>query len=195
MSSLTELPELVGFFSYSRDDDADFKGALSALRDGIYSELRARLGRSRKEFSLWQDKSAIALGTMWKSEIKKGIEQSFFFIPIITPSSIKSDYCKFEFELFLAREKALGRDDLIFPIIYIPVDALEDESKRRDDPVLSIVAERQRVDWHLLRHRGIDTTEVREKITAFCEDIVKALNAPWTSPEETPPNGRGQAAN
>jgi hypothetical protein len=35
MSSLAELPELVGFFSYSREDDEAFKGTLSALRDGI----------------------------------------------------------------------------------------------------------------------------------------------------------------
>ena len=32
MSSLADLPELVGFFSYSREDDADSQGALSALR-------------------------------------------------------------------------------------------------------------------------------------------------------------------
>jgi len=33
MSSLADLPELVGFFSYSREDDADSRGALSALRN------------------------------------------------------------------------------------------------------------------------------------------------------------------
>ena len=31
MSSLAELPEVVGFFSYSRDDDEAFRGSLSAL--------------------------------------------------------------------------------------------------------------------------------------------------------------------
>jgi hypothetical protein len=35
MSSLAELPELIGFFSYSREDDEAFKGTLSGLRDGI----------------------------------------------------------------------------------------------------------------------------------------------------------------
>jgi len=139
MSSLAELPELVGFFSYSRDDDEDFKGTLSALRDGIQRELSAQLGRSKRTFRLWQDQVAIAPGKLWESEIKKAIDQSFFFIPIITPRSVNSNYCKFEFESFLAREKALDRSDLIFPVLYISVAALENEAKWRGDPILSTI--------------------------------------------------------
>ena len=43
MSSFAELPELVGFFSYSREGDADSHGALSALRSRIQGELRQLL--------------------------------------------------------------------------------------------------------------------------------------------------------
>jgi TIR domain len=103
MSSLAELPELVGFFSYSREDDEAFKGTLSALRDGIQRELAAQLGRSKRTFRLWQDQVAIAPGKLWESEIKKAVDQSFFFIPIITPRSIKSKYCKFEFALTVSK--------------------------------------------------------------------------------------------
>jgi hypothetical protein len=78
MSSLAELSELVGFFSYSRDDDEAFRGALSALRDGIHRELSAQLGRSKSTFRLWQDQEAIAPGKLWESEIKKAIDESFF---------------------------------------------------------------------------------------------------------------------
>ncbi len=180
MSSLAELPELVGFFSYSRDDDDAFKGALSALRDGIQRELSAQLGRSKKTFRLWQDQAAIAPGELWESEITKAVNQSFFFIPIVTPRSMNSKYCKFEFELFLAREKALGRNDLIFPLLYISVGALEDEAKWRDDPVLSTIGQRQYVDWRPLRHLDVEKSEVREKIEHICQKIVEALNEPWT---------------
>jgi hypothetical protein len=41
MASLVESQKLFGFFSYSRDDDQDSKGALSALRDAIQDELSA----------------------------------------------------------------------------------------------------------------------------------------------------------
>ena len=99
MSSLADLPELVGFFSYSREDDEDSHGALSTLRDRIQRELRSQLGRSMKAFRLWQDKEAIAAGTLWESEIKNAVAQSVFFIPIITPTVVRSPYCQFELEL------------------------------------------------------------------------------------------------
>ena len=184
MSSLAELPELVGFFSYSREDDDAFKGMLSALRDGIQRELSAQLGRSKRAFRLWQDQMAIAPGKLWKSEIKTAIDESFFFLPIVTPRSVSSKYCKFEFESFLAREKAIGRSDLIFPILYISVAALENEAKWRDDPVLSTIGRRQYVDWRPLRHLDVQSTAVREQIERLCQKIVELLNAPWTSPEE-----------
>jgi hypothetical protein len=66
MSSLADLPDLVGFFSYSRRDDEHSDGALSLLRERIRKELRMQLGR---ELPLWQDTEAIPLGSLWESEI------------------------------------------------------------------------------------------------------------------------------
>jgi hypothetical protein len=39
MSSLAELPNLIGFFSYSRNDDEGDDGAVAALANRIYREL------------------------------------------------------------------------------------------------------------------------------------------------------------
>jgi hypothetical protein len=108
LSSLADLPEIIGFFSYSRDDDNDSIGALSALRGRIQRELRGRLGRSKASFRLWQDTAAIPQGALWEDEIKTAVAQSVFFIPIITPTTVKSSHCKREFELFLAHEAELS---------------------------------------------------------------------------------------
>jgi hypothetical protein len=88
MSSLAKLPEVVGFFSYSREDDEAFRHSLSALRDAVGRELSAQLGRSKRNFRLWQDQEAIAPGKMWESEIAKAVEQAVFFIPIVTPRAV-----------------------------------------------------------------------------------------------------------
>ena len=184
MATLTDLPELVGFFSYSREDDIDLHGALSALRNRIQAELRVQLGRTAKTFRLWQDKEAIPSGTMWESEIKNAVAQSAFFIPIITPTVIASTYCKFELEQFLARELALGRDDLVFPILYVDVPALADDLLRQNDPALSLIARRQYADWREFRYLDIASTEVRREIGRFCTDIRDAVRRSWLSPEE-----------
>jgi formylglycine-generating enzyme required for sulfatase activity len=184
MSSLADLPELVGFFSYSREDDADSQGALSALRNRIQGELRGQLGRTAKNFRLWQDKEAIASGTLWETEIKSAAAQAVFFIPIVTPTVIASPYCRFELDSFLAREAALGRSDLVFPILYIDVPALEDSSRRQKDPVLSLIAERQYLDWRDYRYLDVNSVEVRRKVAEFCKDIRNALERRQLSPEE-----------
>lgn len=98
--------------------------------------------------------------------------------------AVNSHYCKFEFEAFLARESALGRPDLVFPLLYIRVPALESEAEWRKDPLLSIIGLRQYVDWRRFRHADVRTPAVREAIEHFCEKIVEALRAPWVAPEE-----------
>jgi hypothetical protein len=131
MSSLADYPELIGFFSYSREDDShDSPGGLAALRFQINHELRGQLGRAAKTLRLWQDKEAIASSTLWESEIKTAVAQSAFFIPIVTPSLVASRDCRFELEAFLAREAQLGRDDLICPIRRR--EAQHDESEKGD---------------------------------------------------------------
>jgi TIR domain len=184
MSSLAELPALVGFFSYSREDDEGSGGRLSKLRDRIQEELRLQLGRTKNDFRLWQDKVAIAHGELWENTIKKGISESVFFIPIITPTAVRSSYCKFEFDSFLAREKELDRNNLIFPILYVPVPALKDE-RWRQDTLLSIVGSRQYEDWQNLRHLDASSSEVVAlRVQTFCANICRALEQPWLSPEE-----------
>jgi tetratricopeptide (TPR) repeat protein len=183
MSSLADAPDLVGFFSYSREDDEGSGGRLSKLRERIQEELRGQLGRTKRDFRLWQDKVAIAHGELWEDTIKKGISESVFFIPIITPTAVKSRFCKFEFETFLAREKELGRSNLVFPILYIPIPALADD-RWHQDPLLAIIGSRQYEQWQNLRQLDPSSTEVALRVEKFCENICKALQQPWLSPQE-----------
>lgn len=193
MSTLADLPEIVGFFSYSREDDEAYKGRLSALREAIQQELGAQLGRSKAAFRLWQDKAAIAPGKLWESEINGAVTQSAFFIPIVTPRMINSRYCQFEFDAFLAREKVLARSDLIFPILYVPVAALQDEVQWRDHPVLSVIGKRQYVDWQMFRYSDAQSPAQLEAIARFSATIVDALRQPIESAEERRRQAASQA--
>jgi formylglycine-generating enzyme required for sulfatase activity len=49
---------------------------------------------------------------------------------------------------------------------------------------LTIVAERQFVDWRSFRHVDVNTTAFGQEIGRFCENIAEALHATWISPEE-----------
>jgi flagellar biosynthesis GTPase FlhF len=181
MPSLAELPDLTGFFSYSRRDDEHSQGSLSDLRRQIYNELRLQLGF---DFKLWQDTEAIPEGTEWESEIQRAISDSVFFIPIVTPSSVASRHCRVEFQAFLDREEALGRKNLVFPLLYVRVPALEKEELWRHDPLLSIIGRRQYMDWQKFRHHSSTEAEVKRRIGRFCRNIVESLQQSWASPAE-----------
>jgi tetratricopeptide (TPR) repeat protein len=181
MPSLAELPDLTGFFSYSRTDDEHSQGSLSRLRAQIYNELRLQLGFN---FKLWQDTVAIPEGSLWEGEIKRAISESVFFIPIVTPSWVASRYCRMEFEAFLDREQELGRKNLVFPLLYVRVPALEKEEQWRQDPLLGILGRRQYMDWQRFRHRSFTEAEIAEKIEQFCRNIVESLQQPWVSAAE-----------
>ena len=202
MSSLAGLPDLVGFFSYSRRDDEHSGGALSRLRARIHSELRMQLGR---DVRLWQDTAAIPHGTLWEDQIRAAIEESAFFIPIVTPSAVASEHCRFEFHSFVERETALGRTDLVFPILYIKVPALSDEAELRENGVLRMIHSRQYADWTKIRLQDIGSFEVGTQVERLCEDIVHALRQasapadrsrerrPVAAAARAPPGDWGQA--
>ena len=147
-------------------------------------ELGAQLGRTKRNFRLWQDQEAIAPGKDWEAEITRAVEQSVFFIPIVTPRAVSSDYCRFEFSSFIAREGTLGRSDLIFPILWISVPALLNEAEWREDPVLSIVAKRQHVDWRSFRHDAVNSPALAQAIERLCTKIVETLRERSLSREE-----------
>ena len=179
MTSLAKLPELVGFFSYSRNDDQTFGNNLSKLRERISGELGALLGR---EIRLWQDTAAIPYGALWKREITEALAESVFFIPIVTPRAIASPHCQFEFDAFLEREKELLRSDLVFPILYIRVPtSLTEDAERRE--LWEIIRARQFADWTKIRNEALTSPAVSKEITHFCESIAKALEKPWLPPE------------
>jgi hypothetical protein len=182
MGSLADLPTLIGFFSYSRNDDEGDDGAITALANRIYRELRAQLGRNDQDFKLWRDKDALATGERWKEKLKEAVSESVFFIQMVSPSTLNSPFCRFEFDSFVERERELGRNDLVFPILYISVPQLEE--REETDGVISIAKERQYVDWRRIRHRNKDATEVKEAVEEFCKDVVRALRRQWLSPEQ-----------
>ena len=93
----------------------------------------------------------------------------------------------------MAREATLGRSDLVFPILYIDVPALDDDVRCQSDPVLSLIARRQYLDWRDYRYLDVNSVEVRKKVAAFCKDIRDALERRQLSPDERKEREEGAA--
>jgi hypothetical protein len=165
--------EPIGFWSYANQDDAAPRRRLSHLHELLVIELRGRVGSSAAD--IFFDRSDIRGGEEWQRRIEEAIQRSSFFIPIITPAFLKSEWCAREVELFRSVERNIGRSDLVFPIHYLDVSS--PENFRHEDCVdqetLKYLRTRQWRDFRHLRRLRPEEPEVE----AFLELLAVEINA------------------
>lgn len=172
---MAERLKPIGFWSYATADDEASDGHLSALRAMLAKELRLLAGR--QEVRIFQDVHAIPKGTNWETEIDKALFGSNFMIPIVTPGFLASPWCCKELLHFRNRERAMGREDLIFPLIYIPYAGLDrDRPDECADPLaFDLIGKRQHLTFADLRFRDTQSGEVRERMHQLAMAIIEAL--------------------
>jgi hypothetical protein len=112
-----------GFWSYTSKDDKASDGRLSLFRRLLADHLQGQVGRA--EVHIFQDIAAIPPGTEWECQIDEALEQSSFFVPVITPGFLGSEWCCKEVVRFRAIMERRGRSDLIVPIRYLDVNAFD----------------------------------------------------------------------
>jgi hypothetical protein len=181
----------IGFWSYARQDDDASQGRLSSLRTVLTSELQQQYGR--EPVKIFQDVSAIPPGAEWEAKIRDALNDSTFFIPLITPNFIQSQWCTEEFFIFREREIQINTDNpqlknerRIFPIYYVGIDGVEPYDPR-------LITELKRLQWldftHL-RLKDYNQEAVREKLSELAASLRRLLHTRVASeppPAQPPP--------
>jgi F-box protein 11 len=165
--------------SYVRTNDAHDNGRLTQFRERLAGEIQMQFG---EEFHVFQDRDDIAWGESWKERIEGSLDAVTFLIPIITPGFFKRPPCRQELERFLERERRLGRTDLVLPVYYVACPLLDDEDKRKADPLATAVASRQRADWRDLRFEPFTAPEVGKRLAQMAKQIIQALERGQPAP-------------
>jgi hypothetical protein len=160
----TKKENFVAFFSYIHILDEQDRGRLSELRKMLQREVEILTG---EPFTIFQDRNDIFWGQEWRKRIETTIDGCTYLIAVISPGYLRSSPCKKEFELFLEREKSLGRSELVLPIIYVETPEIVEKT----DKIAAVIAERQYIDWTELRHEPLDSPEVKKSITALAKQI------------------------
>lgn len=163
------------FLSYDHLDDR--YGHISQFRDRLVDEVCIQTG---EEFTIFQDRSDISWGENWRRRIEDSLDDVAFFIPIITPSFFKSEYCRAELRQFLEREKRLCRRDFILPVYYVSTPLLDDADRRAEDELAKEIAERQYADWRELRFEPFDSPRVGKELERLASQIREALDETGT---------------
>lgn len=160
-----------GFFSYVRFNDETEEGRLSELRQKLQAEVSMLLGET---FELFQDTKGVAMGQNWQKRLEEGLAESTVFIPILTPGYLKRDACRAELAKFLEKEKEVGRDDLVLPLMYLQTPAITDEARRSQDPLAIALHAHQYRDWSDLRFEPWDKSKFM-RLSLIANEIVKTL--------------------
>ena len=164
----------VGFWSYAQQDDANGDGQLSQLRAIVGWRIVLQCG---VKVSLWQVLAAIPHGADWAETVERAIGQTTFFIPIVTPRFLRSLYCRDEFASFRRRMRAMGRNDLIFPIHYVDVDGTRPEETVFGDD-LDALRRSPSFDFRPLFTADPKSQEVWRWAGELAESVLMALQQP-----------------
>ncbi len=168
--------EPIGFWSYTSSDDTASGGDLSHLRRVLRNDLQRLIGRE-PEVRIFQDANAIPKGADWEDRINEALDTASFIIPILTPAFLQSEWCCKEVLRFREREKALGRNNLIFPFHLTNTDHLDDGDPRevRDKTVHALLRSRQMLDFRPLELEDPNNRLVLRKLRELSELIYHAL--------------------
>jgi parallel beta-helix repeat protein len=163
----------IAFLSYAHDDDDT--GDITKLRQTLERRIRKLTGW--KDFQIFQDKSGIEPGKIWREVIESSLDEVFVLIPIVTPNWFNSKACRGEVQRFVDREDRLKRDDplkrndLILPVYLIRADALDNKEQLQTDAIAQQIEAHQWVDWRDLDVEDLATPPVRKRVHAFAEQV------------------------
>jgi formylglycine-generating enzyme required for sulfatase activity len=176
-----------GFWSYASSDDTHSGGRLSQLRRLLADALQQQIGRLPR-VHLFQDVHTIPPGADWERQIDEAIGEASFFIPIVTPGFLQSEWCGREVLRFANRQRGMGRNDLIFPIYYIDVEDFSGirRQEMHDPAVLTLLQKHQWVDFRELEYDAVDSPSVRRQLGRVAQGVRGALfRAAVAPPGET----------
>lgn len=166
------------FMSYVRFNDQHDDGQLTQFRERLSAEVWVQTG---EEFPIFQDRNDIAWGQNWQKRIDETLDAVTLLLVIITPGFFRSRPCRVEVERFLARERELGRDDLILPVYYVDTPEMEDPARREADGLAQVLASRQYVDWRALRFKTFKSPVVRKAIAQLA---IRMRDSFWRLPTD-----------
>jgi hypothetical protein len=167
---VTNHEQPVGFWSYTHRDDELNKGRIRRLADSIADEFEAL---TAEKLRIFVDKKDLEWGAEWRARIDAALTGTTFCIPIVTPAFFKSEECRKEVLTFSGHAKSLGLDELLLPILYVKVPGLTDEGNV--DEVMSLIAQRQYIDWTSLRVADENSSEYRQAVARIAVRLVEIL--------------------
>lgn len=177
--SFEGIKTATAFWSYAHSDDEGSGGQIRRLKVQLDHAFKLHRGEQLASFFDRTGDHKIEWGEEWRSKIRTSISGTTFFIPVISPSYLKSPMCRQEFDEFVKKAAESDLNELILPILWVPIDPESEDEQR----IYDAAGERQWVDWS--KHRKLDesSSEYKGLVDEMGERLAKVARSVARRPE------------
>ena len=167
--SQASMPDL--FFSYAHKDNLE--GKIDIL---ITKILIAYFKRYGKFLTVFYDTDSLYGGFEWEFFIKKSLETSKVFVPVLSPNYFESELCNTEWDIFML-QKERWLFDFIIPVDIKYSELIESDKKSHQEKIQTI--ERLQIidfsDWFQLEELPVKDLNFEAKIQDFISGLEEKL--------------------
>ena len=178
------MVDIAGFWSYVHDDDDAVDGAIVKLARRVMAEFELL---SAEPLRLFVDRD-LEWGEEWKGRIDRELQETTFFIPIVTPRYFQSDECRRELVEFRTAAERFGVRQLLLPIYYVTVPEME--IKDPVDELMALVKAIQREDMRQVRLAEERDAEHRRLVNGLATQLLQVSRETEGLPN--PPSSRSE---
>lgn len=154
------------FWSYARTDDEREGGRIVRLASLIQDEFRTLTGA---ELEMFIDRESIQWGNDFRREIDEALQQTSFFVPVLTSTYFLRAECRREMRNFVSSAESLGLQDLLLSIRYTSITDLDESST---DELKSVAAKMQFESWDQLRLVDENSAAHRQAVNRLANRLV-----------------------
>ncbi len=163
------------FISYSRVNIAEVEKFWKLFDESI------KIFTTRTKLIPFFDRDSIELGSIWKSELQKGAQDSVLMFAFLTPKYFTSQYCLDEWDYFYNRFQENESVPIIFPIEIVQLedevnkyfikDKLDDEQRKRYDQAVKM----QILPWIEIKNDEKDREKFLKSLSRIVDKSLSTL--------------------
>jgi TIR domain len=168
------------FFSYAHSDNDREGGRILHLAELIRSEFETLTGTTVEIFT---DSAEILWGQSFRTRLDEALQETTFFIPVLTPTYFLREECRKEMRQFVSSAQELGLQQLLLSIRYSEVPGLREDSS---DELMAIAAQMQFEPWDDLRLRDESSESYRTGVNRLAKRLVALTRALENEPVRAP---------
>jgi len=150
------------FISYTREKDA-YDHVVSSFRDRLLNELRLR----KRSSQVFMDKTAIAAGMSFSTEIDKALNDADVLIVLLSPAWFESEWCRRELEHFVDFKSKQGKFPAVLPLLWVNMNL----AANPEDKLAAFLAPIQYRDWRSLRKKKWDSYAMRDELDKLADAL------------------------